>query len=72
MMLLMMLFWVAVVGGLLWVLLRASPGGWGRGTPLPRESPEEILRARYARGEIDRETYQRMTDDLRAKATTGS
>ena len=30
-----------------------------------RESAEEILRRRYAKGEIDRETYQRMLADLK-------
>jgi len=28
------------------------------------ESPAEILERRYARGEIDRETFKRMRDDL--------
>lgn len=30
-----------------------------------RESPERALKRRYANGEIDRETYGRMLDDLR-------
>lgn len=30
----------------------------------PTESPEQILKRRYAVGEIDRETYQRMLADL--------
>lgn len=30
-----------------------------------RESPEEILKRRYANGEIDREEYERMMSDLR-------
>ena len=29
------------------------------------ESPEEILKRRYARGEIDQETYKRTLDELR-------
>lgn len=58
------LWWVvgiALVVLLAWVLLRA--GGVGRTGE--RESPEQILKRRYARGEIDRETYQRMLADLR-------
>ena len=31
----------------------------------PMESAEEILRQRYARGEIDREAFLRMLDDLK-------
>lgn len=29
------------------------------------ETPEEILKRRYARGEIEREDYQRRLEDLR-------
>lgn len=31
----------------------------------PRESPEEILKGRFARGEIDREELERAMKDLR-------
>lgn len=32
----------------------------------PREdTPEQVLKRRYAKGEIDRETFQRMLEDLR-------
>jgi putative membrane protein len=31
---------------------------------LPHDAALEVLRERYARGEIDRETYERMRDDL--------
>jgi len=33
----------------------------------PRTNPEEILRERYARGEIDRKQYLEMLEDLRKK-----
>jgi hypothetical protein len=33
----------------------------------PRANPEEILRERYARGEIDRKQYLEMLEDLRKK-----
>ena len=34
--------------------------------PGPRdESPEEILKRRYARGEISREEYERMLEEVR-------
>lgn len=44
-----------------WPLLRGArdPNG-------PSESPERVLKSRYARGEIDRETYLRMLSDLKA------
>ncbi|MBZ0270903.1 SHOCT domain-containing protein [bacterium] len=31
-----------------------------------RETPEQIVKKRYAAGEIDRETYERMISDLNA------
>ena len=34
-------------------------------TPSETPSPHEILKGRYAAGEIDKETFNRMTDDLK-------
>jgi putative membrane protein len=49
-----------LVGVVVWVMLR------NRNVPdRPSETPEEILKRRYAKGEIDRDTYQRMLGDLR-------
>jgi putative membrane protein len=56
------LWWIlglAALVALVWVVVRISSG-----TPR-EESPEGILRRRYARGEIDREEYQRQLEDLR-------
>lgn len=61
-MLLMALFWIVVLGLAGWLIYRLFRG-WSRNRG--RESPEEVLRERYARGEIDRATYQRMREDLR-------
>jgi putative membrane protein len=46
---------------LAWLLVRAAGGLSSRHD----DAPEEILKRRYARGEIDREDYQRRLDDLR-------
>ena len=54
---LFILFWILLLAGVVVVI------GWllrGRA-----DSPLEILRRRYARGEIDRETYIRMRRELR-------
>ena len=52
----------AVIAALFW----AAFASWGRG---PRngggDSPERILKRRYARGEIDHDTYERMRSELR-------
>jgi putative membrane protein len=60
----MALWWIlgaVLIGVLVWAVIRASRPSSG----IP-ESAEEILRRRYARGELDRETFQRMRDELRA------
>ena len=55
------IFGVALVAVVFWVLLKSVRSG-SSDSP---ESPEQILKRRYAKGEIDRETYQRMMSELR-------
>lgn len=60
----MALWWIlglAVVVLLVWMVTRAAGGPVGRSD----ESPEQILKRRYARGEIDREDYDRRLTDIR-------
>lgn len=60
-----------IIGAILlviWLVKRLAPAG-GTGIAAPGEvssdlTPREILARRYARGEIDREAYQRMLEDL--------
>jgi putative membrane protein len=70
------LFWVAL--GLLMCLIVFSLLLWGilslmerraHGGPTPRQPPSalETLRQRYARGEIEEPTYQRMHEQLAAR-----
>lgn len=71
MMVVMTAIWVIVLGFILavvWQLIVRR--GSDRDRPDEAGRAEEILRKRYARGEIDRETYQRMLDDLRHRATS--
>lgn len=57
------LFGLAALVLLVWVVVRAAgSAGIGRGE---EESPETILKRRYARGEVDREEYERRLNDLR-------
>lgn len=66
---LMLLFWVLVIGGVVTVVFRlaerpAAPsvaGREGRG-----DSALDILRERYARGEITKEQFDQMRRDLEA------
>lgn len=52
---------LAVLILLVWVIARTAGGFPGRAD----ESPEQILKRRYARGEIDREEYDRRLTDIR-------
>lgn len=60
-----MAFWwiggIAVLILLVWIVARAANGPAMRG----EEPPEQILKRRYARGDIDREEYERRLTDLR-------
>lgn len=58
------LVWVVVIIGVVWggVKLLGPPG---RNAPVADDSPETILKRRYARGEIDREEFERRLADIR-------
>ena len=51
-------FWMAVLALILFLVVRLLPSTNGRADPPAVDSPEEILDRRFARGEIDVETYQ--------------
>lgn len=64
-MLLFALFWIAVIALVGWLIYRFMKGRGGTsGAPA---NPEATLEDRYARGEIDRETYLRMQADLESR-----
>ncbi|MBI5137524.1 MAG: SHOCT domain-containing protein [Nitrospirae bacterium] len=60
---LFMVLSLVVVAVVVVLLVRWVGGPWS-GTPPPGRTPMEILKARYAAGEIDRETFERMRRDL--------
>jgi putative membrane protein len=57
-------FIVAVIWFIVWLARRGRYEHRTHMTPVS-QSPEEILKARYARGEITREQYQQMLEDLK-------
>lgn len=73
---LMMVFgnilWIALLAILVWAVIRwferkaSIPGPQGPGVPTSGPSAMEILRQRYARGEIDAATFEQMRERLEA------
>jgi putative membrane protein len=61
----MIAFWVLILVGLFFLARSLIKGSHGRvGEAQPRFSALEILEARYARGEIDREEFEQKKRDL--------
>ena len=58
----MWLFWVLLIVGIVWAL-KAGAGG-GSNAQGKQLSAMDILKQRYARGEIDREEYEQKRRDL--------
>ena len=59
------LIWIVLIAIAVVVVFRLARPGGGRDVRPPGESPETILKQRYARGEISREEYERLLEDLR-------
>ncbi len=58
----MWLMFLILVGVVIYLLLRrGAPGASGEAR---KETPLDILRRRYAKGEISKEEFQRMREDL--------
>ncbi|MBF8266945.1 MAG: hypothetical protein HW388_453 [Dehalococcoidia bacterium] len=57
----MVLFWGSIIALVVWAISRMTRDSSG----LPRSStPLEIAKARYARGDITREEFERLRQDL--------
>jgi len=59
----MMIFWLVALLLIVALLKWLRQGSDGEGSK--DRTPRELLDERYARGEIDRETYLRMKEDLK-------
>jgi putative membrane protein len=60
----MLLFWGLIIGGIVWLVTSISRQGQPAGVPGGANRALEILKERYARGEITREQYEQMRHDL--------
>jgi putative membrane protein len=59
-----LIFWLIVIGLAVWLIVRAT----GRERAEPRgEGAEEILRRRFASGEIDADEYERRLEVLKRR-----
>lgn len=58
----MIIFWALVILGIVYVVKLASRGPKGADK---EESALDILKKRYAKGEITKEEYERMKEDLK-------
>lgn len=61
-----LLFWLAVILGIVAFVRWAAGLPWGRGEQAG--DALELARRRYARGEISREEFERLRDDLQRAA----
>jgi putative membrane protein len=70
------LFWLAVLGVLIWALVHWL-GGRTQAPTLPsarngQPSALDILRERYARGEIDATTFEQMREQVEGSESTAN
>lgn len=69
-MLVPLLFWGGLLALIVWAIARVFPGQRREEQPnAGRESAEDVLRARFARGELETEEYERSLKVLRGERT---
>lgn len=59
------IFWVVLIVLIIWLIVSQSNRKKQRHQPLQQESSIDILKKRYALGEIDKEEFERMKKDLK-------
>ncbi len=63
--LLMAVFWIAIIAAAVWLLARIFPGSSPtRSAGGAAETALDILKQRYARGELSKEEFEAMRHDL--------
>ena len=65
--LIMLAFWVLVIGGAVWLVVTLARGGTSTSTQFAAgQTPLDVLKARYAKGEITKEQFEEMNRALGA------
>ncbi len=71
--LMMLVFWVLVVGGVIWLVVTLARGGQAgiaaqpnAGRTAPGQTPLDVLKMRYAQGDISKEQFEQLKRDLGA------
>lgn len=57
------LFWALIIGGGVWLVTKSARASMPANT-LPTQTPLDILKVRYAKGEITKEQFEQMKQDL--------
>ena len=62
----MSVVWIVVIGLIVWAVVVSTRGAWGSGGsgPAPESSALEVLKKRYARGEMSKAEYEEMKKDI--------
>ncbi|MFO7890440.1 MAG: SHOCT domain-containing protein [bacterium] len=60
------IFWVAIILLIVWVAKKVTESGSGDRSSSAGESALDILKKRYAKGEIDKDEYEKKKKDLTA------
>jgi putative membrane protein len=71
-MLVPILFWAGLLAVIVWAVARIFLGNRSGGDGPGRDAAEEVLRERFARGEMDAEEYERSLETLRGSRTRGN
>lgn len=58
------IFWIVLIVLIIWLIVNKSNRKKHRHQPLQQESSIDILKKRYAHGEISKEEFERIKNDL--------
>lgn len=58
------IFWIVIIGLIIWLVINQSSRNKQNFPSSPNETPLDILKKRYAKGEINKEQFEQMRKDL--------